>query len=62
MRAADQLQLPSLGEKWTGEFGGAGGRSARLPCSAAWVSSGEKRGWRLDKWLIMKTLVPKLKL
>lgn len=30
--------------------------------SAAWVSSGKKRGWRFDKWLIMKTLVPMLKL
>ena len=54
MRAAAQLRLHSPGERWSWEAAS----SALLP--GCLLES--KRGWRFDKWLIMKTLVPKLKL
>lgn len=44
MQAGAQFQFHSPGERWSWEFGGAGGRSALLLCSAAWVSSEEKEG------------------
>lgn len=51
--------LTPVGKRWTWERGGGGGGGGLLRCLGVFW---RKRGWRFDKWFIIKTLVPKLKL
>lgn len=52
MQAGAQLQ-------GGGDIGGGLSKPLLLCCLGVFW---RERGWRFDKWLIMKTLVPKLKL